>query len=68
MPPQPQFSVSTSSMTTKVASSGLWSTSSSNWLVPAISAAFSSGRDGIAAGAGTFAGDLNGNYRQDDLP
>src|SRR5262249_51538171 len=41
-PPQPQFSVSTSSMTTKVASRGLFSTSSRSRLTPAMSLAFSS--------------------------
>lgn len=42
MPYQPQFSSGTSSITTNVESSGLPSTSSSSWLTPRISAAFSS--------------------------
>src|SRR4051812_44380239 len=41
-PPQPQFSSSTSSITTNVLSSGLCSTSSRSWLMPAMSADFSS--------------------------
>src|SRR3954469_3765877 len=41
-PPQPQFSSSTSSITTKVESSGFCSTSSRSWLTPAMSEAFSS--------------------------
>ncbi len=66
-PPQPQLSVSTSSMTTKVDPVGLPSTSRSSSLAPLISAAFCSVRGGRRARRRPLTRDLDGDDRHDTL-